>query len=101
MIPVVFEFEGEAVEWRGPAPYVFVPVAAPVAVEIRELAQALSYGWGCIAVRARIGDTDFTTSLFPKDGGYLVPVKALVRRAEGVEIGDRVRVRLELALGDG
>jgi hypothetical protein len=55
-----------------------------------------SYGWGCIPVDARIGDTDFTTSLFPREGGYLVPVKVAVQRAEQVEVGDEVEVALHI-----
>jgi hypothetical protein len=47
-----------------------------------------------IPVTARIGRTTWTTSLFPKDGQYLVPVKARVRTAEGVDVGDVVTVRL-------
>jgi hypothetical protein len=58
----------------------------------------LSYGWGCIPVTARIGGTTWTTSLFPKDERYLVPVKVAVRRAEGLELGDMAEVRLELAI---
>ena len=42
----------------------------------------------------RTGSTSWTTSLFPKDGRYLVPVKSAVRKAEGLEIGDTVPIRL-------
>lgn len=89
-----FEFSGEIISWRGPAPYLFVPLPADVAADLREVASALTYGWGVIPVAARIGDTDWTTSLFPKDGGYLLGVKVAVQRAEGVGEGDRVQVRL-------
>jgi hypothetical protein len=54
----------------------------------------VSYGWGCIPVAARIGATRWKTSLFPKDGGYIVPIKAAVRRAERLELGDVVEVSL-------
>ena len=47
-----------------------------------------------IPVTAQIGGTEWTTSLFPKDGRYVVPVKAWVRKAEGLEIGDTVTVQL-------
>jgi hypothetical protein len=47
-----------------------------------------------IPVRARIGDSTWSTSLFPKDGRYVVPVKAAVRRAEKLEEGDVPTVRL-------
>jgi hypothetical protein len=47
-----------------------------------------------IPVTARIGKTGWRTSLFPKDGRYIVPVKAGVSTAEGLELGDMVTVRL-------
>jgi hypothetical protein len=93
---VILEFSGEIVHWRGPAPFFFVPVPDEESGAIESIASAVTYGWGCIPVKARIGTTDFTTSLFPKEGGYMVPVKVAVRRKEGVELGDPVSVRLEL-----
>jgi hypothetical protein len=54
----------------------------------------VTYGWGMIPVRARIGATEWTTSLFPKEGRYVVPVKDAVRRAEELDEGDTVVVRL-------
>ena len=88
------EFSEEIIYWRGPAPFYFVPVPEEPSAEIHALSGELSYGWGCIPVRARIGATQWETSLFPKDGLYLVPVKVVVRRAEDLELGDVVTVRL-------
>lgn len=95
---VRLEMSGEVVHWRGPSPYHFVPVPAEAAETIAEVAAAVSYGWGVIPVRAELGDTVFTTSLFPKDGGYLVPLKDAVRRAEAVQLGDIVALVLHLDL---
>jgi hypothetical protein len=92
---VKLEFSGEIIYWRGPAPFHFVLLREAEAGELRESAAELTYGWGCIPARGRIGATEFTTALFPKDGGYAVPVKIAVRRAEGLELGDVVSVRLE------
>ena len=89
-------FGGEIVHWRGPAPYLFVPVPEPERSEIASVARIVTYGWGCIPATARIGRTTFTTSLFPKDGGYMVPVKVAVQRAEGVGLGDDVEVGLTI-----
>lgn len=89
-------FDGEAIEWRGPAPFVFVAVPPGESAEIEAVSPLVSYGWGCIPVTVRIGRTTFTTALFPKDGAYLVPVKVAVRRAEGIDVGDVVRVRLSI-----
>jgi hypothetical protein len=93
---MVLEFSGEIIEWRGPAPFYFVTVPDEQSADIEAVASTITYGWGAIPVRARIGTTDFTTSLFPKDERYLVPVKDAVRRAEGVGLGDTVTVHLWL-----
>ena len=87
-----FEFDGVLIEWRGPAPYYFVPFPEGEAETLATFAKALTYGWGCIPVSVRLGDTTFTTSLFPRRGGYLVPVKDVVRRRVGVEVGATVRL---------
>ena len=90
------EFEGEVIHWRGPAPFHFVAVPEEASAAIEAVASMITYGWGAIPVRARIGGTDFTTSLFPKDERYLVPVKVAVRRAEQIGLGDDVTVHLVL-----
>ena len=88
------EFSGELWFWRGPSPYHFITVPDEESAELHAAAALVTYGWGMIPVAARIGGTGWTTSLFPKDGGYVVPVKDLVRNAEGLEVGDVVTVRL-------
>ena len=90
------EFSGEVWFWRGPSPYHFVTVPEDESAELRAASGLVTYGWGMIPVEARIGSTRWTTSLFPKDGGYVVPVKAQVRKAEGLELGDTVTVRLAI-----
>jgi hypothetical protein len=89
-----FTFAGEIIWWRGPAPYHYVAMPAADARELGKVANELTYGWGCIPVRAMIGATEFTTSLFPKDGGYLLPIKDAVRKAEGLALGDGILVHL-------
>ena len=89
-------FSGELFQWRGPAPYYFINVPADASVAIHAVANAVTYGWGVIPVAVRLGDRAWSTSLFPKDDRYLVPVKDAVRRAEGVGLGDPVSVRLHL-----
>ena len=90
------EFSGEVIHWRGPAPWHFVAVPDAQCGAIEASASEASYGWGCIPASVKIGDTTFTTSLFPRDGGYVVPVKVAVRRAEGLDLGDVVDVRLTI-----
>jgi len=56
----------------------------------------VTYGWGMIPVVVHIGKTEWKTSLWPKDGRYIVPIKASVREAEGLNEGDTVTVRLQV-----
>jgi hypothetical protein len=88
------EVTGELWYWRGPAPFHFVTVPDEGCGALEAAAPRVSYGWGMIPVAARIGRTRWTTSLWPKDGGYIVPVKTSVRRAEALELGDQVTVAL-------
>lgn len=90
------QVSGEVISWRGPAPYYFLPVPEEESLDIADLANELTYGWGVIPVTVRLGRTEWTTSLFPKDGRYLVPLKDKVRRTEGVGEGDTVTVELSL-----
>jgi hypothetical protein len=94
------KIRGELIHWRGPAPFHFVPIPSAQSAKIKALAPRLAYGWGVIPVTCTIGATTFTTSLFPKDGLYLVPIKSAVRSAEGLELGSQVPMRLEFALRD-
>jgi len=91
-----FEFTGELWSWRGPAPYHFITVPEEACVGIHAVAPFVSYGWGVIPVKVRIGETEWETLLFPKDGGYVVPIKDAVRKAEELAIGDTVTVELAI-----
>ena len=88
------EFSAEIWFWKGPAPWYFVTVPEEQSGQLELTSTVVSYGWGMIPVTAEIGRTRWTTSLFPKDGRYVVPLKAQVRKAEALSLGDRVRVRL-------
>ena len=94
-------FAGPVIEWRGPSPFYFVPLPDEEAANIREVAAMATYGWGVIPVEARIGEVAFTTSLFPKDGGYLLPLKNAVRKPQGLSQGDDVTVEMTVRLERG
>jgi len=87
-------FAGRVIEWRGPSPYYFVPVPDEESADIREVAAMATYGWGVIPVEARIGEVAFETSLFPKNGGYLLPLKDAVRKPQAISAGDDVSVEM-------
>jgi Domain of unknown function (DUF1905) len=90
------EFSGKIWFWRGPAPFFFVTIPAKESREIKMISKIVTYGWGVIPVSVRIGKTDWKTSLFPKDGRYIVPIKASVRKAENLDEGDKVSLQLEV-----
>ena len=91
---LTLKFAGRIWYWRGPAPWYFVSVPRKHSLAIRALATALTYGWGVIPVAARIGEVTFETSLFPKDGGYLLPLKDAVRKPAGITVGDEISVEM-------
>ncbi|MFT4108882.1 DUF1905 domain-containing protein [Propionicimonas sp.] len=92
-----FEFTADVIEWRGPAPYYYAVVPGAESDAIHDLAGALTYGWGCIPVEAWLDGKQFTTSLFPRDGRYLVPLKLAVR-PPGVGVGASVHLRMRLVV---
>jgi hypothetical protein len=87
-------FAGMVIEWRGPAPFLFVAVPDELVGELRYAAREASYGWGVVPVLATINDAAFSTTLFPRDGGYLLPVKVAAQKSAKVGLGDRVKVRI-------
>ncbi|MBV8239143.1 MAG: DUF1905 domain-containing protein [Sphingomonas sp.] len=91
-------FDSEVIHWRGPAPFFFAPVPREHAAAIKAAARIASYGWGVVPVTVAIGGASFTTSLFPRDGSYLVPLKDAVRAETGVSLGDPVTVEIEISL---
>lgn len=95
---MIIKFEGKIFHWRGPAPFLFVAVPEKQSADIKSVSKLVTYGWGVIPVLAKVGKTQWKTSLFPKDGRYLVPIKMVVQRAENLKEGDEIKLQLELNL---
>lgn len=89
---------------KAPASWYFLTIDGEAAEAIhalalmRRLEAGRKRGWGSIKVSATIGETSWQTSIFPEKGqkGWLLPVKADVRKAEGLVAGDEVRVTVNL-----
>jgi len=96
-----FEFSGRIWYWRGPSPFHFLTVPEAQSSELKAVVHLVTYGWGMIPVQAQIGGTRFTTSLFYKDGLYVLPIKSSVRKAEGIEEGDYVTAQFEVKIQVG
>lgn len=95
---MILEFKGNIFQWRGPAPYLFVAVPDQESANIKAVSKLVTYGWGVIPVMVKVGKTEWKTSLFPKDGRYLVPIKMLAQKAENLKEGDEIKLTLELNL---
>ena len=93
---MILKFDGDIWYWKGPAPHHFVTVPAEECLALHDISRLVTYGWGMIPVTVQIGKSEWKTSLFPKDGRYIVPIKASIRKAEQLEEGDTVSVRLEV-----
>lgn len=95
---MILKFKGNIFQWRGPAPYLFVAVPDQESANIKAVSKLVTYGWGVIPVMVKVGKTEWKTSLFPKDGRYLVPIKMLAQKAENLKEGDEIKLKLELNL---
>jgi hypothetical protein len=85
--------------WKGESAgrWYFITVPEEQSDEIRAHAFGNPRGFGSVKVEARIEPVVWRTSVFPlNSGGYLLPVKAEVRRKAGIAAGDEVTVELEL-----
>jgi hypothetical protein len=97
--PVKVAFDAVLWLWdaRRSQSWTFVSLPASQSEEIRDLAGGLRRGFGSVRVRATIGSSTWTTSIFPaSQAGYVLPVKRLVRVAEGLDVGDVAAVTVEL-----
>jgi hypothetical protein len=93
---MIIEFAGKIWFWHGPAPWYFVTVPLEQSGDLKAILGFVTYGWGMVPAVVRIGKSEWKTSLFPKNGCYIVPIKASIRVAENLEVGDLVTVRLEV-----
>jgi hypothetical protein len=93
---MTIEFEGPVWYWRGPAPFYFVTVPPPISAELQSIQRKVTYGWGMIPATVQIDDFEWTTALFPKDGNFIVPIKAVARKAAKAEEGDIITLKLTI-----
>jgi hypothetical protein len=91
-----FKVRGEIIEWRGPAPFTFLRVDEKQSSMIKEQSKNYTYGWGVLYMHGILGKTEFDTTLMPKGGRYLIPIKVAIKKAEGVDLGDIVTVEFNL-----
>ncbi|NTW22384.1 DUF1905 domain-containing protein [Candidatus Falkowbacteria bacterium] len=95
-----YEIKAEVWLYQGAGSWYFVSVPPAISNEIRELFGSMSRGWGSLPVNATIGKTVWRTSIFPdkKKGTYILPLKAEIRKKEGIEAGDELVLALEIMI---
>lgn len=96
---MIIEFDGDVFRWdaRDDASWYFTALPPEISAEIREIPRP-ARGFGSVRVRARVGGSEWATSIFP-DGAsasYVLPLKKAVRDAEALVDGGPVHVRLEV-----
>ncbi|MEU4744670.1 DUF1905 domain-containing protein [Actinosynnema sp. NPDC023658] len=99
---MVVEFEAELWLWdaRKNESWTFVSLPVEASEEIRDLTAGPRRGFGAVRVRVVLGASVWSTSIFPDSGrgSYVLPVKRAVRKAEGIDVGDVVKVNVEVVL---
>lgn len=93
-----FKFKNRIIYWKGPAPFYFLPIPKTESADIKSISNQITYGWGVIPAIAKVGDTEFKTALFPKDGLYLLPLKVAVRKEEYLDKDDEIEAEIRIEL---
>jgi hypothetical protein len=98
MQPPSYTIKAKVWLWSGKGAWHFVTVPSDVSAQITEMFGYLKASWGSIGAKLTIGKTTWETSLFPhnKSGGYLIPLKAEIRRKENISLGDEVEILIEV-----
>ena len=94
------EYKIDAKVWLYPtmAGWHFVTIPKDISEDIKQQFGDLKRGWGSLPVKATIGKTEWNTSIFPdkKLKGYLLPIKAEVRKKENISVDHKITLRLEI-----
>jgi hypothetical protein len=92
-----YEFKSKVTLWAANPKFFLATVPSKYFTELKEISDATRRGWGAIRVNVWIGKTGWQTSIFPNGNKtFDLPLKAAVRKAEGIVEGSEVNVQLEL-----
>lgn len=95
---MIYKFQGQVRLWPANEKFFLLPLPKDISAEIFEISEGLTNGWGSLRVESRIGSTVWQTSIFPdtKLGIFELPLKAAVRKANGLEVGSIAECEIEL-----
>jgi|CXWL01.1.fsa_nt_gi hypothetical protein len=90
----VWLYPGNYASWH------FVTIPKKESLEITKHYAQFKKGWGSLPVEVTLGKTVWKTSIFPdrKSGTYILPLKASVRKNEGVREGDKITFKFSIAI---
>lgn len=93
-----YEAVSRVIVYDGPAAWRFLALPPVITKEIKEKHGKRAAGWGSLRVLATLGETKWKTSIFPdkQSGTYLLPLKASVRKAEGIVDGAQTRFSIRI-----
>lgn len=93
-----FEFEGTVFRWAANPAFFLVSLPKDASDEIHEISEGLTNGFGSLKVEARVGSVVWRTSIFPesKTGLFDLPLKAEIRKKNGLVEGSLVSVSVEV-----
>lgn len=100
MKPNVYKINTHVWLYPGMAGWHFATIPADIAADIDSVFGDLRRGWGSLRVRATIGITTWDTSIFPdkETKGYMLPLKASVRKKENISADDKISLTLEIKM---
>jgi hypothetical protein len=98
MKPPTYTIRAKVWLWSGKGAWHFATIPNEVATQIKDMFGYLKGGWGSLPVRLTVGKTTWQTSIFPdsKSGGYLIPLKAEVRKKEKFDIDEEIEINIEV-----
>jgi hypothetical protein len=93
-----YNFSAKVWLYPGMAGWHFVSIPVDISGDIKDRFGDRAKGWGSLPVKVSLGKTHWKTSVFPdkKSGGYVLPLKAAVRKKEGIAAKDSVKLCIQI-----
>ena len=94
----VYKLKSNMLVYPGMGGWRFLTIPKKTGKEIKEKFAKRAVGWGSIRVSAKIGKTEWKTSIFPdkKSGTYLLPLKTEIRKIERLTDSNKISYIINL-----
>ncbi len=97
---ISYQFVGELWKYDGPGGWHFVNLPSKLSTEIRKNHPGAEEGWGRLKSSVIVGKTSWDTAIWfdRKLGTYLLPIKASIRKTEGLLIGQEIPIQISIRM---